>query len=208
MKLDTALNLLKAAPPSFLGTHLLSMAGSPLSQVYLYYFSHHQAPGHHTGMGESFKFDTIPPTAGAISITGGDNKLYTKMSVHNVRMNPCTESLDISAIPGYVLDGSGPDIMITGQLSACVFAIRQEPGRLIVAHIQPGGGRASGPMLRQSIKMTGHFAGGGKVTHVFGMPDYTSKAYVAGIRTGGTWHIYAQCVTSNNGPITGSVTIV
>jgi hypothetical protein len=211
MKLDTALTLLKSGPVPFLGAHLLAMAGSSQSQVYSYYFSHHQAPGHHTGMGEYFKFDTIPPAGGMGAITGGDNKLYTKMNVHNVRMNPNSEALDISAIPAYVLDGGGPDVMITGQLSACIFAIRQEPGRLLVAHIQPGGGRQTGTMLRQTIKLMGHLivpGGGGRVTQVFGMPDYPAKAYVVGLRTGGMWHIYAQCVASANGPITNSLMIV
>jgi hypothetical protein len=208
MKLDTALTLLKSGPVPFLGTHLLAMAGSPNSQVYPYYFSHHQGAPSHTGMGEYFKFDTVVPTG---SIVGGDNKLYTKFNVHNVRMNPNTESLDISAIPAYVLDGGGPDMMITGQLSACIFAIRQEPGRLLVAHIQPGGGRQTGQMLRQTIKLMGHLVipgGGGRVTHVFGLPDYPARAYVLGLRTGGAWHIYAQCVATGNGPITNSLMIV
>lgn len=211
MKLDTALNLLKAGPVPFLGTHLLAMAGSPTSQVLPYYFSHHQAPGGHTGMGESFMFSNIPLAGGALAITGGDGKLYTKMMVHNVRMNPNTEDLDISAIPAYVLDGTGPDIMITGQLSACIFAIRQEPGRLLVAHIQPGGGRQTATTLRQTIKLMGrltHPPGGGRVTHVFGIPDYPIRAHVVGIRQGGTWHVHAQCVSSGNGPITGALTIV
>jgi hypothetical protein len=159
-------------------------------------------------MGEYFKFDT---TTFPGTITGGDFKLYTRMSVHNVRMNPHTEPLDISAIPAYLLDGGGPDIMITGQLSACVFTIRQEAGRLLIAHIQPGGGRQTGTMLRQTIKLMGrldHPSGGGRVTHVFGIPDYPARAYVLGLRTGGIWHIYAQCVTSPNGPITNSLMIV
>jgi len=212
MKLDTALTLLRADPPSFLGTHLLTMAGSSTSQVCLYYFSHFQGVAQQgVGMGEAFKFDTIAPVGGPMAVTGGDNKLYTRFSVHNVRMNPNTEPLDISAIPAYVLDGTGPDIMITGQLSACIFAIRREPGRLLVAHIQPGGGRQTGTMLRQTIKLMGrltHPSGGGRVTHVFGIPDYPIRAHVLGLRTGGVWHIYAQCVASGTGPVTGSVTIV
>jgi hypothetical protein len=208
MKLDTALTLLKSGPVPFLGTHLLAMAGSPNSQVYPYYFSHHQGATGHTGMGELFKFDTIAPMG---SIVGRDNKLYTKFNVHNVRMNPNTEPLDISAIPAYELDGGGPDIMITGQLSGCVFAIRQEAASLLVAHIQPGGGRQAAPMLRQTINLMGRLAGpggGGRVTHVFGVPDYPARAYVLGLRTGGAWHIYAQCVATANGPITNSLMII
>jgi hypothetical protein len=47
-----------------------------------------------------------------------------------------------------------------------------------------------------------------RATHVFGMPDYPAKAYVVGLRTGGVWPIYAQCVAGANGPITDSLMIV
>lgn len=211
MKLDTALNLLKSSPVPFLRNNLLSISGSGISQVRPYYFSHYQASIHHTGMAECFKFDTLPVAASPTAITGLDGMLHKTVNVHNVRMNPNTEALDISAIPAYILDGAGPDIMVTGQLSACIFAIRQEPGRLLVAHIQPGGGRQTGSTLRQTIKLMGrlaHATGGGRVTHVFGIPDYTARAHVVGLRSGGGWHIYAQCVASGTGPITSSLMIV
>jgi hypothetical protein len=47
-----------------------------------------------------------------------------------------------------------------------------------------------------------------RATHVFGMPGYPAKVYVVGLRTGGVWHIYAQCVAGANGPITNSLMIV
>lgn len=211
MKLDTALNLLKSSPVPFLRTNLLSISGSSPSQVRNYYFSHYQNVIRHTGMSEYFKFDTQPTHASPTAITGIDGMLHKIVSVHNVRMNPNSEPLDISQIPSYILDGNGPAIMVTGQLSACIFAIRQEVGRLIVAHIQPGGGRQTGTTLRQTIKLMGRFdaaSGGGRVTHVFGLPDYPIRAHVVGLRSAGGWHIYAQCVASGNGPVTNSLMIV
>lgn len=212
MKLSTALMMLKGSPVPFLRMNLVQIAGAGVSGPQNYYFSHHQADPHHTGMAEAFKFDThFIGAGGGVPVTGIDGQLYRMMSVHNVRMNPNTEGLDISDIPAYVLDGTGPDVMVTGQLSGCVFAIRQEAHRLLVAHVQPGNGRQDGPLLRQTIRMMGrlHHAGaGGRVTHVFGIPDYNARAHVIGVRTGGTWHIYAQCVTTGMGPITASSMII
>src|SRR5690606_42153834 len=128
-----------------------------------------------------------------------DYKVNKALHVLSVRMIPHTEHLDLSDIEPYVLDGTGPDLMVTAQLSGCVFAIRQEPGRLIVAHMQPGGTRQSGALLRQTVKLVGRFANYGRVTHVFGVGDYNPRAHLVGIRKGGTWEIYAQSVRRGTG---------
>ncbi len=202
MKLDTALYQLKNHTLGFLQAHLLSLAGSAQSGPrvnYLCYYDNAQGPN------EGFAISTFPY---ATTYQALDYKVYKALHVHSVRMIPQTEHLDLSDIEPYVLDGTGPDLMVTAQLSGCVFAIRQEPGRLIVAHIQPGGTRQSGAMLRQTVKLVGRFANYGRVTHVFGVGDYNPRAHLVGIRKGGTWEIYAQSVASGSGPVQRAMRII
>jgi hypothetical protein len=205
MKLDTALSLLRSQPLSFLRNNLVTIAGSSVSGVVPYYFGYN---ANCIGANEAFKFCPNGITLDR-SKTGIDGKSSTALSVHNLRMNPSAEDLDISDIDPYVLNGAGPDIMITGQLSACILIVERKPaGQLVVAHIQPGQGRQSGAMLRQTLKMMGRFHGYGRVTHVFGLGDYQPRAHVIGIRKGGIWNLYAQVVGSGMGPVTNSVQIV
>lgn len=206
MKISTALHTLRTYPSTFLANNLVSIDGKSRSEVIVTKFGYHDVFAQ--PINEGFKFSPYFISSRKVGIDGMSHKA---LRVHNVRMNPNTEDLTISAIPGYILGAGGPDIMVTGQLSACVFAVRQEVGRLIVAHIQPGGGRQSGAMLAQTIRMMGHFApipnttfNGGRVTHVFGLGrGYTARAHVLGVRTGGLWRIYAQRIATGNGPIQG-----
>lgn len=207
MMLKTALYQLRNMPQSFLGTHLVVTAGAPQSGQRLYYFGYTDLGFNPTVTGNGFKFSTSAATLDTRQ-SGYDSQSYTALQVHNVRMIPATEDIDVSAIEPYVLDGTGPDIMVTGQLSGCVFCVRQEPGRLIVAHIQPGGRRQGGAMLRNTLKLMGRFQGYGRITHVFGVGDYTARAHVLGVRTGGVWRIFGQKVNSGTGPITGTATVV
>jgi hypothetical protein len=203
MKIDTALYQLKTNPMSFLSNNLLSISGVGQSGPKVFYFCYYDniAPG----VNEGFKMQSFPNNSVK---TGIDGKSYTAIRVQNVRMNPNTEDLDVSDIEPYVLDGTGADVMVTGQLSACIFCVRQEAGRLIVAHIQPGGKRQTGKTLRQTLKLMGRFNGGNRITHVFGLGDYPIRAHVVGLRTGGTWRLYAQRINSGNGPIQDSVQII
>jgi len=208
MKLDTALYRLRSDPLGFLRTNLLSIAGHSQSAARLYYFGFYDNFVRSATTNEGFKF--APDSFLAASSTAGvDGKSTTAVSVHNVRMIPSTEDVDLSDIDSYTLGTGGPDLMVTGQLSGCVFAIQQKPASLVVAHIQPGGKRQGGAMLRESIRLMGRFRGNGRVTRVFGIgKDYPVRAHVIGIRTGGTWRLYAQQVAAGNGPVTGSVQIL
>jgi hypothetical protein len=126
---------------------------------------------------------------------------------HNVRMIPKTETLNFGAIERYELTG-GVDYMVTGQLSACAFAVLNEGGRIIVAHIQPdpAGNRGAGPQLKTKLENEGRFAGSSaRLTRVFGVPEYPVFAYVVGVRRG-AWEIYAQVVSSSGA--TGNITDV
>lgn len=203
MKIDTALYQLKSNPVSFLGNNLLSISGVGQSGPKIFYFCYHDSLA--PGVNEGFRLQSYPTNG---PMTGIDGKRHTAMRVQNVRMNQNTEDLDVSDIEPYVLDGTGADVMVTGQLSACIFCVRQEPGRLIVAHIQPGGKRQTGKTLRQTLKLMGRFNGGNRITHVFGLGDYAIRANVIGFRTAGTWQLYAQKIASGNGPIQDSVQII
>jgi hypothetical protein len=208
MKLDTALYQLKNDPVTFLRSNFLSISGHSQSAARLYYFGYYDNFTQALGTNEGFKF--APDNFLAASYTAGiDGKSITAVSAHNVRMIPSAEDVDLSDIESYVLGGAGPALMVTGQLSGCVFVVQQIPAGLVVAHIQPGGKRQSGPMLRETIRLMGRFRGHGRVTRVFGIgKDYPVRAHVVGIRTGATWHLYAQQVASGKGPVTGSVRII
>ena len=195
MKLDTALYQLKNHTLPFLATHPLVLSGASQSGVLTRYLNFHDAA---LGGNEGFRLDSFPMQSTYQPIDGVGHRA---VQVHNVRMIPSAEDVDVSEIEPYVLDGSGPDLMVTGQLSACVFVIRREPGRMLVAHIQPGGMRQTGAMLKQTIKLMGRLGRYGRATHVFGLGDYNPRAHVVGIRKGGTWQIFAQNVASGAGPV-------
>lgn len=205
MKLDTALSMLRRDPMTFLRTNLVVMAGHGTTGVTYYYFGYQAGS---IGVNEAFKFS--PTTASLdLSKAGIDGISSRLVHVHNVRMNRNNQDLDVSDIEAYVLDGTGPDIMVTGQLSACIFVVQQLPGGgLVVGHIQPGGSRQTGTTLRQTIKLMGRFHGHGRVTHVFGLGDYQPRAHVVGVRTAGTWHLFAQVIASGSGPVTASVQLI
>lgn len=205
MKLDTALSMLRQQPLLFLSQNLLSIVGSNISGIIPYYFGYYD--GVPIGVNEAFRFSPyafdVDPKA-----TGIDGINKKMIHVHSLHMDPNTADFDISNLTGYVLGAGGPDIMITGQLSACIIAVQQQAGQLVIAHVQPGAGRQTGATLRQTIKLMGRFNGHGRVTNVFGLGDYRPRAHFVGIRTAGAWHLYAQVVGSGVGPITSSVQIL
>jgi hypothetical protein len=92
--------------------------------------------------------------------------------------------------------------LVTGQLSACAFAILKAGTDVRCAHVQPGGQRLlGGELLKKELEKNGHFqvARDVKFTKVFGVPDYSAYAYVVGIRRRGKWEIYAQHVSGPGG---------
>ncbi len=137
MKLDTALYQLRTFPMTFLKDNLLSLAGASISGVRMNYFGRRDSA---PGVNEGFK---IAMSSQMVSAIGSHTDTYKALSVHNVRMIPRSEGVDPRAVEPYVLGLGGPDIMVTGQLNACTFAIRQEVGQLVVAHIQPSGGKSN-----------------------------------------------------------------
>ncbi|HZN61541.1 MAG TPA: hypothetical protein VFC90_03960 [Planctomycetota bacterium] len=207
MKLDTALYQMRSQPLAFLRHNLLTIAGASQSGARAFYLGYGNISLTPT-TNEWFKFSHDRMVV-ASTTTGLDGKNTVDVQVHNVRMIPSGETVDLADIEPYALGGGGPDLMVTGQLSGCVLAIQKVSGGLIVAHIQPGGTRGPGPTLCTQIKNTGKFRGHGSVTHAFGIgAGYSTRAHVIGVRKGGAWNLYAQQVSSGSGPVTGSVQIV
>lgn len=202
MKPETALYQLKTMPEAFLRNNVLCTAGAAQSGASPFYIGHLKNPP--TGAGapnEAFKFCNLNFMV--------DNP--HPVLVHNVRMIPKQEKpFDPQNIPGYCLYG-GPDIMVTGQLSACTFVTDGNRAAPVVAHIQPrqlDEPALNGNMTRQALA-GGRFdlsgaavQGEGRVETVFGpfgdsgAGEYAAYAYVTGIRSGGSWQIWAQHVTT------------
>jgi hypothetical protein len=104
---------------------------------------------------------------------------------HSVKMFESNKPHDIVI---YRLAGTGPDLMVTGQLSGCSFAIRDNGnGSMDVAHIRPNA-QLTSEILQSTLQRTGAW-------HiVYGREDYSSqrRASIIGVRVGIQWQIYAQ----------------
>jgi hypothetical protein len=111
-----------------------------------------------------------------------------------------TPPLNINAMQAYLLDNAGADdVMITGQLSGCCFCIRPYAGGLACAHVHPRGypgGAAAAAALQTDLTANGHFAHYPGALTTFGRQNYPEHATVIGVRSAGTWQIFAQF--SNN----------
>ena len=84
---------------------------------------------------------------------------------HSVKM---FESTQLSLITTYTLPvAGGPDLMVTGQLSGCAFAIADNgDGSLVVAHIRPNQESLDAVTLHQILKKSASW------TTVYGRDDY------------------------------------
>jgi hypothetical protein len=187
---------LKVYPKKLLGKCLLVIAGGSTSGRMLAYLG---------------RYDPyIPEEANKFRIQvgapGSDDAL--PFEVYNVRMIPKTEQINLAAIPvndkgGCHTTASGPDFMITGQLTGCAFAILKNGTDLRCTHVQPGtaNGHLDAVPLKKELEKNGHFLGARdmKFTRDFGRPEYGACAYVIGIRRKGKWEVYAQHASSQIG---------
>jgi hypothetical protein len=173
----------------FLNTFYITIGGASTDGVKTCYIAN--ATNQPTGEGapsEAFRIDA----AGAV----GENPFA--FQGWNVRMVQNSENVALNSITPLRLDGNGPDIMVTGQLSACVFVVLQNGNQYDVAHLQPGGLRGTGSVLKTSLEVNGRFTGNAaRFTRVFGVGqgcyDEGQRAHVVGVRNGnGAWEIYAQ----------------
>ena len=189
MNPTTALYQLRHMPDTFLRNNALYIAGGAASGVTPLHFGTHQSqPAGAGAPNEAFLFTTAAPVV--------HNPVMVQ--VQNVRMIPSAENVDIHDLEAYQL-AAAPDILVTGQLSACSFCVLTVGGQVIVAHLQPGGVRPAGPMLQRTLELTGRFHGHGvhRFTRVFGPANYSHRAHVVGVRIAGHWQIYAQHFTGN-----------
>ena len=97
-----------------------------------------------------------------------------------------------AAMGFYRLDATGPNIMLTGQLSGCSFVMMPAgPGWLDVAHVKPQ--QITGKALHANL--------GGALANAAIYGDSTEGGFydsdtrvvsIVGVRSGGQWRIYAQ----------------
>jgi hypothetical protein len=107
-------------------------------------------------------------------------------NAHSVKM---FDSNQLANIGTYTLPvAGGPDLMLTGQLSGCAFAIQDNgDGSLVVAHIQPGQ-HVDAVTLQRTLQNTPGW------TTVYGREDYGQDrvASIVGGRVNGRWRIWVQ----------------
>ena len=99
----------------------------------------------------------------------------------------------IGAMGSYRLDATGPNIMVTGQLSGCAFVIDPVGGNNVdVAHIKPIGITGSNLAATLAGNHPNAFVYGATAGH--GFYDSNDRVVsIIGIRdAGGAWKIYAQ----------------
>ena len=122
-------------------------------------------------------------------------------------------ALTINALPFYELKDKGSDLMMTGQLTACSFAMLRKGNSVFCMHLEPGSTTLKdGPSLEKEIVKNGRFAGHAEKLVVFGKSQYPDPniAYIVGVRTSGKWSIYAQIRPSmdDKKPITKAIKIL
>jgi hypothetical protein len=105
---------------------------------------------------------------------------------HSVKM---FDSINLAALGTYTLPTvGGPDVMVTGQLSGCAFAIHDNGnGSLVVAHIRPSV-NINALTLQHTLQNIPYW------TVVYGRDNYAGQrvASIVGCRAGGQWHVWAQ----------------
>jgi hypothetical protein len=115
---------------------------------------------------------------------------------------------NIAALDYYVA-GAGGNYLTTGQLSGCCFAWCETAGDLRCVHILPHGNlptwaAITGGVLQTNLQNTGGFQGmPGQALSTFGFLDYgVRRASVIGVRTVGSWKLYAQISSDSFNTIT------
>lgn len=131
-----------------------------------------------------------PGAMAAVAGIGG-----SVFNAHSIHMDTGSANMNF-----YTLDGTGPAIMVTGQLSGCSFVMLPAgAGQVNVAHVQPQGGQTG-------AALQGTLASAMANAQVYGAAgtrgNYDSAdrvASVIGVRVGGQWRIYAQKQDAGSG---------
>ncbi len=121
-----------------------------------------------------------------------------KFNAHYVAMKQIGDDVRTTH---YTLPGTGPDLMLTSQLSGCTFGIGSAAkGSQLVSHIQPNA-NATASDLHEAVA-DGLTSGGGKFFERQNGASYentSNRATVVGVRNSGTWKFYAQIYKTGSG---------
>lgn len=114
-----------------------------------------------------------------------------KFNAHYVAMKQIG---DAPQTTHYTLPGTGPDLMLTSQLSGCTFGVGSAAdGSQLVSHIQPNADATPADLHHAVVgAMTG---GTDKLLERQSDASYgdtSNRATVVGVRNGGTWNFYTQ----------------
>lgn len=169
-----------------LGTILVTIAGSPQpSAVIRYYMVSYPRNGR-----DSFKVSSDQGTLGPGAVA---------FDAHSIQMVPHANLPPLNQINGYLLDNTGPDLMVTGMLNGCSFVMKANAQRTTVrcAHLQPSAAPGGGELLNTQCINSAAFAGDAGPVVVFGRNNYPVTAggrscTVVGVRRLGVWALYAQ----------------
>lgn len=125
---------------------------------------------------ESFNLETV----------SGANKYGHQFPVHGVFTSQSSQ-----APLWYLLDATGPAMMLTAKLTGCTFVARAAAGGNVeVTHLQPH--QETGLALNTRMK------GGGNAAYGRLRYDFDKRSInVVGVRSGGRWQIWAQKLVKN-----------
>jgi hypothetical protein len=166
---------------------LITIAGHPgPSGVQNYHAEHYPRDGR----------DSLKISSNALAL--GPHAVL--VPAHSVQMITHANTPPLGQIPGYLLDGNGPDLMLTGMLNGCSFVMKANANRTAVrcAHLQPQLGAGQGSALNVHCINGAAFVGDAGPVLVYGRNSYPDGAglsrssTVLGVRRAGAWEIYAQ----------------
>jgi len=188
-----ALIALQADPMSFLRKYSVRIFGDPTgSHVSSYRIEEGQAStrrGQVLGSLRRHATQRFDIKARGSALGNPPNSVW--FDAHSVKMFQSDRPHDIGV---YRLPAGGPNLMVTGQLSGCSFAIRENgDGTLDATHIQPSRNVPAG-LLNRTLKRTGEW------TEVYGRENYSAahRASIIGVRRAGSWRIFAQKQNEND----------
>lgn len=194
---DLALNLaqLRANPLAFLAANSFNMVGASISGVMPYGFIFDPMMNMYC-LAPIASVGNLP--ASPIDVFQLHVQPYASLATVNRPNPPGGQSLTVA---GSVVHGA--DLMVTTQLTGCAIVYYHNVGNLIAAHVQPTGIVAETACTNLRADATLTLAPGNAFTAVFGpqnpkgvnVNNYQKQGaynYCIGVRTGGTWGLYAQ----------------
>ncbi len=193
--LQTKLALLKANPSQFLSQNAFNMVGEATSGVMHFSFFFDPLDGkYQLSLNTRANNFVLEP----VDVFHLHVQSYASLAKTNRPVPPGGTSLKVV---GTVVHGA--DLMVTTQLTGCSVVYHHNAALLVAAHVQPVGIVAESACASLRADGTLTQAPGNAITGVFGPqvpkgvdPNNYQKAgaynYCVGVRTGGTWHLYAQ----------------